>query len=162
MSSSPQYLRSNPLAEHNSGIALSDKQIPVGGTGNMYVGQAGRAFVQGGGTRRKTCKTGNGKKKCNCDIVTGFGGGRRRSHKITCHLHNKHSYTLGCKCKACRNKRISHRRRRTTSRRRHSQHGGNGNAAYSVAGMGTDVNRNMTALANPAPYTAYNSCHPVA
>ncbi len=161
--SSPQYLRSNPLAEHNSGIALSDKQIPVGGTGNMYVGQAGRAFVQGGGgTRRKTCKTGNGKKKCNCDIVTGFGGGRRRSHKITCHLHNKHSYTLGCKCKACRNKRMSHRRRRTTSRRRHSQHGGNGNAAFSVAGMGTDVNRNMTALANPAPYTAYNSCHPVA
>jgi hypothetical protein len=23
------------------------------------------------------------------------------------------------------------------------------------------VGRNTTALANPAPYTAYNSCHPV-
>ena len=44
------YLRSNPLAEHNSGIALSSKDIPQnGGTGNMYQGQAGRAFVQGGG-----------------------------------------------------------------------------------------------------------------
>ena len=44
------YLRSNPLAEHNSGIALSSKDIPQnGGTGNMYPGQAGRAFVQGGG-----------------------------------------------------------------------------------------------------------------
>ncbi len=47
-----QYMNSNPLAEHNAGIALSSKQIPVGGggaTGNMYQGQAGRAFVQGGG-----------------------------------------------------------------------------------------------------------------
>ena len=44
------YLRSNPLAEHNSGIALSSNQIPQNaGTGNMYQGQAGRAFVQGGG-----------------------------------------------------------------------------------------------------------------
>ena len=44
-------MNSNPLAEHNAGIALSSKQIPVGGggTGNMYQGQAGRAFVQGGG-----------------------------------------------------------------------------------------------------------------
>jgi len=44
------YLHSNPLAEHNSGIALSSKEIPQNsGTGNMYQGQAGRAFVQGGG-----------------------------------------------------------------------------------------------------------------
>lgn len=44
-------MNSNPLAEHNAGIALSSKQISVGGggTGNMYQGQAGRAFVQGGG-----------------------------------------------------------------------------------------------------------------
>jgi hypothetical protein len=35
------YLRSNPLAEHNSGIALSSKEIPQNtGTGNMYQGQA--------------------------------------------------------------------------------------------------------------------------
>ena len=43
------YLRSNPLAEHNSGIALSSKDVPQNGTGNMYDGQGGRAFVQGGG-----------------------------------------------------------------------------------------------------------------
>jgi len=43
------YLKSNPLAEHNSGIALSSNQLPTGGYGNMYNGQAGRAFVQGGG-----------------------------------------------------------------------------------------------------------------
>jgi len=48
---SSEYLRSNPLAEHNSGIALSSKELPPqnSGTGNMYSGQAGRAFVQGGG-----------------------------------------------------------------------------------------------------------------
>jgi len=48
---SSEYLRSNPLAEHNSGIALSSKELPSqnSGTGNMYSGQAGRAFVQGGG-----------------------------------------------------------------------------------------------------------------
>ncbi len=48
---SSEYLRSNPLAEHNSGIALSSKELPLhgGGTGNMYPGQGGRAFVQGGG-----------------------------------------------------------------------------------------------------------------
>lgn len=48
---SSEYLRSNPLAEHNSGIALSSKELPSqnSGTGNMYPGQAGRAFVQGGG-----------------------------------------------------------------------------------------------------------------
>ena len=44
-----EYLKANPLAEHNSGIALSSNQIPTGGSGNMYDGQAGRAFVQGGG-----------------------------------------------------------------------------------------------------------------
>ena len=184
--SSSQYLQSNPLAEHNSGIALSSKQIPTGGTGNMYMGQGGRAFVQGGGAasqfyasdvgkpenayangsyapvavgdnsvtrgggkrKRKARKT----KKCDCDIVTGFGGKRRgRRSSRTCRMMRN------SKCKSCRNKRMSRRRSRSRSR---SQHGGN--AAYSVAGAGTEVSRSMTALANPAPYTAYNSCHPVA
>jgi len=184
--SSSQYLHSNPLAEHNSGIALSSKQVPVGGTGNMYMGQAGRAFVQGGGgmsqfhsfdggkpedayargsyapvtvghnsvtsgggSRRKGRRTaaGRGKKKCDCDIVTGFGGrsrGRRRCR--SCRIRNS-------KCKSCRNKRMN-RSRRIRQR--------GGNAAYSVAGAGTEVTRSTTYLANPAPYTAYNSCHPVA
>ena len=182
-----QYMNSNPLAEHNAGIALSDKQIPVGGggTGNMYQGQAGRAFVQGGGgmsqfhsfdggnvdsayargsyapvtvgynsvtsgggSRRKRSskskgkvrKTGRRNKKCNCDIVTGFGGRRSRRRMRTC----RH-------CKSCR-----------SSRKHRSQSGGsNANAAYSIAGPGTGVTPSTTALANPAPYTAYNSCHPV-
>ena len=184
--SSSGYLHSNPLAEHNSGIALSSKQVPTGGTGNMYMGQGGRAFVQGGGgmsqfysfnggkpedahahgsyapvsvghnsvtrgggkRKRKARKT----KKCDCDIVTGVGGrsrGRRgRRSSRTCRMS---------KCKSCRNKRMSRRR---SGRSRQSQRGGN--AAFSVAGAGTDVTRSTTALANPAPYTAYNSCHPVA
>ena len=176
-----QYMNSNPLAEHNAGIALSSKQIPVGGggTGNMYQGQAGRAFVQGGGgmsqfhsfaggsadsayahgsyapvtvgynsvtsggSKRKLRKTGRRNKKRGCDIVTGFGGSRRR-----------------CRCcKTCRRRRM---KRFAESRKRKSQSGGsNANAAYSIAGPGTGVTPSTTALANPAPYTAYNSCHPV-
>ena len=180
-----QYMNSNPLAEHNAGIALSDKQIPVGGggTGNMYQGQAGRAFVQGGGgmsqfhsfdggnadsayargsyapvtvgynsvtsgggsrrrkrgSKRKVRKTGRRNKKCGCDIVTGFGVRRSRRRMRTCR----------CKCKA-----------RRSSRKQMSQSGGS-NAAFSIAGPGTEVGPGTTALANPAPYTAYNSCHPV-
>lgn len=195
--SSSQYLHSNPLAEHNSGIALSSKDVPVpvGGTGNMYMGQAGRAFVQGGGGAsqfyssdvgntenahargsyapvtvgsnsiargggkkskvrkvRKVRKSVSGKKKCDCDIVTGFGGGRKsRRSSGTCRMRNS-------KCKSCRNKRMSRSRRRNS---RKQQYGGS-NAAYSIAGAGTDVTRSTTALANPAPYMAYNSCHPVA
>lgn len=188
------YLRSNPLAEHNSGIALSSKDIPQNGTGNMYDGQGGRAFVQGGGgmsqfysfnpgvsdadsahargsyapvtvgmnsvapttggsTRRKK----NSKKyvsrrrrvtkckKCKCDIIIGVGGTRRHSRF--------------CKHKSCK-KNKTYRGRRLSFR----QQGGNGsfaNAAYSIGGAGTDVGPSTTALANPAPYTAYNSCHPV-
>lgn len=196
--SSSQYLHSNPLAEHNSGIALSSKDIPQNsGTGNMYQGQAGRAFVQGGGgmsqyhsfnpgnsdadsayargsyapvsvginsvatggssTRRKQSrrKYSNKKKasyrgrrrvtkctKCKCDIIIGVGGIRRHSRL--------------CKHKSCSKKN------RYTQRVR--QHGGStfANAAYSIGGAGTEVTPSTTALANPAPYTRYNSCHPVA
>jgi len=190
------YLHSNPLAEHNSGIALSSKDIPhTGGTGNMYQGQGGRAFVQGGGgmsqyysfnpsvsetenahahgsyapvsvginssaggmvsqsggrsrsssrsrgrsrrvryRRRRTMKC----KKCKCDIIIGVGETRKHSRF--------------CKNKCRQNKKV-----------RRTQRGGSmfANAAYSVAGSGTEVGPSTTALANPAPYTAYNSCHPV-
>jgi hypothetical protein len=190
------YLHSNPLAEHNSGIALSSKEIPQNtGTGSMYQGQGGRAFVQGGGGmsqyysfnpsvsetenahahgsyapvtvginssaggmvsqsggrsrsrsrsrsrkhsrrvryRRRTTKC----NKCKCDIIIGVGGSRKHSRL--------------CKHKCC-NKKV-----------RKTQRGGSmfANAAYSVAGSGTEVGPSTTALANPAPYTAYNSCHPV-
>lgn len=43
------YLPINPLSEHNGNIALSSKAIPTVGTGSLYQGQGGRAFVQGGG-----------------------------------------------------------------------------------------------------------------
>jgi hypothetical protein len=194
------YLRSNPLAEHNSGIALSSKDIPQnGGTGNMYQGQAGRAFVQGGGgmsqfhsfnpgandadsvhargsyapvtvginsvatcggsstRRKKNSKKSSAAsaasrrrrrvtkcKKCKCDIIISGGGVRRHSRL--------------CKHKCCK-------RTKTYGRRTFRQQGGgNGsfaNAAYSIAGPGTGVGPSTIALANPAPYTAYNSCHPV-
>ena len=147
----------------------------------MYMGQAGRAFVQGGGgmsqfysfnggkpedahahgsyapvtVGHNSVTRGGGKrkrnarntKKCDCDIVTGVGGRRGRRSSRTCRMMRN------SKCKSCRNKRMSRRRRQ-------SQRGGN--AAFSVAGAGTEVSRSTTALANPAPYTAYNSCHPVA
>jgi len=43
------FLKVNPLAEHNGNIALSSNEIPTVGTGSFYQGQGGRAFVQGGG-----------------------------------------------------------------------------------------------------------------
>lgn len=198
------YMNSNPLAEHNAGIALSSRDIlsQDGATGNMYQGQAGRAFVQAGGgmsqfhsfdggnqdsayargsyapvtvgynsatrgggsrrkrsskSKRKVRKTGRRNKKCNCDIVTGFGGSRSRRSSRACR----------CKCKS----RIS---RFIDSRKRKSQSGGGGwgapygssaasgvNAGYSIGGPGSGVTPSTTALANPAAPTAYNSCHPV-
>lgn len=193
------YLRSNPLAEHNSGIALSSKDIPQnGGTGNMYDGQGGRAFVQGGGGMSQfysfnpgandadsvhargsyapvtvgmnsvaTCGGGGGGstrrkksasrrrsrnrrrltkcKKCKCDIIIGVGGTRR--------------HTRFCKHKCCKKNKTRGGRR--VSFRQQGGSGSFANAAYSIGGSGTDVGPSTTALANPAPYTAYNSCHPV-
>jgi hypothetical protein len=189
---SSQYLHSNPLAEHNSSIALSSKDIPQNsGTGNMYQGQAGRAFVQGGGgmshyysfnpgnsdsdcahargsyapvsvglnsvatggsssrrkhsNKKKTTYRGRRRvtkcTKCKCDIIIGVGGVRRHSRL--------------CKHKSC-NKKNKH-----THRVR--QHGGStfGNAAYSTGGARTEVTSSTIQLANPVPYTQYNSCHPV-
>lgn len=194
--SSSEYLRSNPLAEHNSGIALSSKDVPItgGSSGNMYPGQGGRAFVQGGGgmsqyhsfdggrpedtyargsyapvtvghnsvtsggsrrrgrgrgrssSRRKFIRPG---KKCRCIL---FGGSRRR------HRHSRKCHVKNCHC-SCHSKSKS---------RRVKQSGGNSggsgfaNAAYSIAGPDTGIDKYSSALANPAPHSAYNSCHPVA
>lgn len=43
------YLQMNPLAEHNANIAMSSKQVPITGTGNLYGGVGGRTFTQSGG-----------------------------------------------------------------------------------------------------------------
>ncbi len=191
--SSSEYLRSNPLAEHNSGIALSSKEVPItgGSSGNMYQGQGGRAFVQGGGgmsqyhsfdggnvdstyargsyapvtvghnsvtsggsrrrgrsrSRRKLMRPG---KKCSYSI---FGGSRRHRHRRKCHIKNCH-----CICHS------KSRSRSQSGTRRVKQSGGSSgfaNAAYSIAGPDTVIDKYSSALANPAPYSAYNSCHPV-
>lgn len=190
-------MRSNPGNEHNAGIAMSSKDIQGqnNGTGNMYQGQGGRAFVQSGGgmsqfhsfdggnpdsayargsyapvtvgynsitrggsRRRRGRRHGRDTKrksrrsrktiKRNCDIVTMID--RRRRH---CNCNKK-------SCRICTHYRF----RRNSSK--YKQQGGNGgglfaNAAYSIAGPNTGVGRDTSALANPAPHTAYNSCHPV-
>lgn len=193
--SSTQYMRSNPLNQHNAPLAVSSKdgQGLNNGTGNMYQGQGGRAFPQSGGgmsqfysanpggpenafargsyspvvvgsnsltrggrrrgrsgrkngsTKRKHCKS---NKKCNC-IINRISS-RHRSRSRTCHNKN-------CKC-------ICHARFRSRSQKvkQHGGNGGYGNAAYSIAGPNTGINKDNLALANPAPHTAYNSCHPVA
>jgi len=170
----------------------------------MYQGQAGRAFVQGGGgasdyysvhantnapvsetvhargsylpvsvssnsavtggrsrsrsrSRRHKKKTAAYRrhrrstkcKKCKCDIIITGGGVRR--------------HTRFCKHKCC-NKSL---KKSTTRQRRYGQQSGGGgaafaNAGYSIGGAGTGVGQYNTAMANPAPYTSYNSCHPVA
>lgn len=196
--SSSQYMRSNPLNQHNAPLAVSSKdgQGLNNGTGNMYQGQGGRAFPQSGGgmsqfysakldgpesaiargsyapvavgynslTRggrrrgRSGRKNGSAKrkhrksnKKCDCDIVTGVGGRRRsrsRSRSRICHIKN-------CKC-------ICHTLSGSRKVKQHGGNGGYGNAAYSIAGPNTGITKDNLALANPPPYTAYNSCHPVA
>jgi hypothetical protein len=181
------YLRSNPLAEHNSGIALSSNQIPQNaGTGNMYQGQAGRAFVQGGGGASQYYSFNPG----NSDAPVSVGsnavatGGRSRSRRYkkkltTYRRHRRSTKCKKCKCdiiitgggvrrhsRFCKHKCCNKSLKKTnTRRRRYGQSGGSAafaNAAYSIGGAGTEVTRDTTALANPAPYTAYNSCHPVA
>jgi hypothetical protein len=185
-SSSSQYLHSNPLAEHNSGIALSSKEIPVGGTGNMYMGQGGRAFVQGGGgmSQFHSFAGGDGNNAyahgSYAPVTVGYnsvtrGGAKKRRSKVKSRKTTAHSKKKSHKkCAYCRNKRMSRRRRASGRRIRYSQNGGGWgapygssaasgiNAAYSVGGAGTEVTRDTIALANPAPHTPYNACHPVA
>ena len=197
--SSSQYLHSNPLAEHNSGIALSSNQIPQnGGIGNMYPGQAGRAFVQGGGGMSQYHSFNPGNSDSDSayargsyapvsvglnSVATGGGASRKKrssrryKKKATYRRHRRSMKCKKCKCdiiigsngvrrhsRFCKHKCCNKSYKNANTRRRLQQHGGTtiANAAYSIGGSGTEVNRMNTALANPAPYTAYNSCHPVA
>jgi hypothetical protein len=194
------YLHSNPLAEHNSGVALSSNQIPQnGGTGNMYPGQAGRAFVQGGGGMSQFHSFNPGNAESDSayargsyapvsvginSVATGGGASRKkrssRRYKKKTATYRRHRRTMKCKkCKCdiiigangvrrhsrfCKHKCCNKSCKTANTRRRNRQTGGGtfANAAYSIGGSGTEVNRENTALANPAPHTAYNSCHPVA
>lgn len=191
------YLRSNPLAEHNSGIALSSKDIPQNsGTGNMYDGQGGRAFVQGGGGMSQFYSFNPGANDADSvhargsyapvtvgmnSVATGGGGGSTRRKKSASrrrnHTHRRLTKCKKCKCdiiigvggtrrhtRFCKHKCCKKNKTRGGRRVSFRQQGGSGsfaNAAYSIGGSGTDVGPSTTALANPAPYTAYNSCHPV-
>ena len=204
-----EYLKANPLAEHNSGIALSSNQVPTGGTGNMYDGQAGRAFVQGGGNGGSFYGFGgveNGEKYANGSyapvlvgsnadanalsptlrISGGGAGSRKRRNTKKGSKKQSRRYKRGYKkYKGTARRSRSHNSRGRFRGRRYmktlrkkvlNQHGGDGsgmvvgwgapngsslseaNAAYSIGG---NVSPQMTALANPAQPTAYNSCHPV-
>jgi hypothetical protein len=180
-------MRSNPLAEHNAGIALSSKEMPPqnSGTGNMYNGQAGRAFVQGGGGMSQYHSFAGGStdtvhaRGSYAPVSVGYNsitqGGRRRSKRSKRRVGGgskrkaTKKYGKKCNCLLIGGRRHHHPRcckknRGRSQSRKMSQYGGSSfaNAAYSIAGPGTEVGRNTTALANPAPYTAYNSCHPVA
>ena len=108
----------------------------------------GRSGRKNGSAKRKYR---NSSKKCDCDIITGVGG-RRRSHRRSrnrvCHIKN-------CKC-------ICHTRYGSRKVKQHGGNAGYGNAGYSIAGPNTGINKDNSALANPAPHSAYNSCHPVA
>ena len=192
------YLHTNPLAEHNAGVALSSKQVPTGGTGNMYMGQGGRAFVQGGGgmSQYHSFNPGNAESDSAYargsyapvsmglnSVATGGGATRKkrssRRYKKKTATYRRHRRSMKCKkCKCdiiigangvrrhsrfCKHKCCNKSRKNANTRRNRQTGGGTfANAAYSIAGPGTEVNRENTALANPAPHNAYNSCHPVA
>lgn len=156
-----QYMNSNPLAEHNAGIALSSKQIPVGGggaTGNMYQGQAGCAFVQGGGGMSQFHSFDGG----NVDsayargsyapvtvgynsVTSGGGGGsrsRKRSNKRKGRKTGRRNKKRGCdivtgfggshrrRCRYCRTCRKRIMKRFAHSRKHASQSGGGWGAPY--------------------------------
>ncbi len=165
----------------------------------MYQGQAGRAFVQGGGGASQYYSFNPGNSDSDSAHARGSyapvsvglnsvatGGGRSRSRgrsykkKLTTYRRNRRTTKCKkCKCdiiitgggvrrhsRFCKHKCCNKSLKKTnTRRRRYGQSGGSAafaNAAYSIGGAGTEVTRDTTALANPAPYTAYNSCHPVA
>lgn len=152
-----QYMNSNPLAEHNAGIALSSKQIPVGGggTGNMYQGQGGRAFVQGGGGMSQFHSFDGGNvdsayaRGSYAPVTVGYnsvtrGGGsrsRRRSSKRKLRKTGRRNKKCGCdiitgfggsrryrRCRRCC--KSSCRRSRRQRSQRKSQSGGGWGAPY--------------------------------
>ncbi len=153
-----QYMNSNPLAEHNAGIALSSKQIPVGGggTGNMYQGQAGRAFVQGGGGMSQFHSFDGGNadsayaRGSYAPVTVGYnsvtrGGSRKRTNKSKRKLRKtgRRNKKRGCdivtgfggsrryrRCRRCRCCKSSCRCSRKQRSQRKSQSGGGWGAPY--------------------------------
>jgi hypothetical protein len=151
-------MNSNPLAEHNAGIALSSKQIPVGGggTGNMYQGQAGRAFVQGGGGMSQFHSFDGGNadsayaRGSYAPVTVGYnsvtrGGSRKRTNKSKRKLRKtgRRNKKRGCdivtgfggsrryrRCRRCRCCKSSCRCSRKQRSQRKSQSGGGWGAPY--------------------------------
>ena len=155
-----EYMNSNPLAEHNAGIALSNKDVLLqhGATGNMYQGQAGRAFVQGGGGMSQFHSFDGGNTdsayargsyapvSVGYNSVTSGGGGsrsrsRKRNNKRKVRKTGRRNKKRGCdivtgvggsrrRCRYCRTCRKRMMKRFADSRKRVSQSGGGWGAPY--------------------------------
>jgi hypothetical protein len=181
------YLRSNPLAEHNSGISLSSKDVPQNGTGNMYEGQGGRAFVQGGGgmsqyysfnpgvadsdsahARGSYAPVSVGLNSVAAAVTT--GGSTRRKKSLSSRHRKSKSKTYRrnrrvTKCKRCKCDIIIG----VGGVRRHSRFCKHKccNRSKTCRSRKAFHQQGGSSFANAAysiggsPYTAYNSCHPV-
>ena len=152
-----QYMNSNPLAEHNAGIALSNKDVLLqhGATGNMYQGQAGRAFIQGGGGMSQFHSFDGGNtdsayaRGSYAPVSVGYnsvtsGGGRsrsrKRSNKRKVRKTGRRNKKRGCdivtgfggsrRCRCCKTCHKRRMKRFAHSRKRMSQSGGGWGAPY--------------------------------
>ena len=155
------YLQMNPLAEHNANIAMSSKEVPITGTGNLYGGVGGRTFTQGGGgggggglyygsTVGETgteyargtylpVAIGNNANASSPASVKFSGGSSSRKRKMTKRKNRKysrsrkHSMLKSRKMKTLRRKLIM---RKYQQQQRRQQHGGAAAGGEMVVGWG--------------------------
>ena len=151
----------NPLAEHNANIAMSSKEVPITGTGNLYGGVGGRTFTQGGGgggggglyygsTVGETgteyargtylpVAIGNNANASSPASVKFSGGSSSRKRKMTKRKNRKysrsrkHSMLKSRKMKTLRRKLIM---RKYQQQQRRQQHGGAAAGGEMVVGWG--------------------------
>jgi hypothetical protein len=157
------YLQMNPLAEHNANIAMSSKEVPITGTGNLYGGVGGRTFTQGGGGggggglyygpnlgvpgteyARGTYSPvaiGNNANASSPASVKFSGGSSSRKRKMTKRKNRKysrsrkHSMLKSRKMKSLRRKLIMRKYKQQQQQRR-QQHGGAAAGGEMVVGWG--------------------------
>lgn len=153
----------NPLAEHNANIAMSSKEVPITGTGNLYGGVGGRTFTQGGGGggggglyygpnlgvpgteyARGTYSPvaiGNNANASSPASVKFSGGSSSRKRKMTKRKNRKysrsrkHSMLKSRKMKSLRRKLIMRKYKQQQQQRR-QQHGGAAAGGEMVVGWG--------------------------
>ena len=151
------YLQMNPLAEHNANIAMSSKEVPITGTGNLYGGVGGRTFTQGGGggglyygsTVGETgteyargtylpVAIGNNANASSPASVKFSVGGKRKMTKRKNRKYSrsrKHSMLKSRKMKTLRRKLIMRKYKQQQQQRR-QQHGGAAAGGEMVVGWG--------------------------